>query len=182
MATAVCGPTAAWWTTACTTAGSWSLGSTAQSFGSNPLGTTVTGAPVRSRSGEAAASLTAFRAIRRAMSGVLHGVRNAGNRKAAGRQCTVTVTGKPSFSATRTRPPRTATRHRHARARRRNSLAATPSRSAGRASGCWRSRLGSDAVAVHRNRERPGAIRRGSGVAVITSGSRPVSAAAWSGR
>ena len=88
--------------TACTTAGSCSAGATVQSCGSNPLGTTVTVALVRARSGAAAASLTAFRAIRRATSGVLHGVSQAGSRNAAGRQCTVTVTGKPIFRATRT--------------------------------------------------------------------------------
>ncbi len=88
--------------TACTTPGSWSAGSTAQSDGSSPLGTTVTGSPVWVRSGAAAASLTAFRAIRLATSGVLQGISQDGSRNAAGRQCTVTVTGRPSFRPVRT--------------------------------------------------------------------------------
>jgi hypothetical protein len=36
------------------------------------------------------------------VAGVAHGVSQAGRRNAAGRQCTVTVTGNPSFRPTRT--------------------------------------------------------------------------------
>ena len=129
-----------------------------------------------SRSGAAAASLTAFSAIRRAISGVVQGVSNDGSRKAAGRQCTVTVTGRPNFRAD-PHPGRGERRpdagvHVH---QRRNCRAAAPSRSAGTGIGLLAisAGIGMPKRCTGTGNFRP-AIRRGSGVAVITSGSRPI--------
>ena len=161
--------------TACTICGSCSAGSVAQSAGSRPLGTTVTGTPVCSRSGSAAASLTAFKARCRAMSGLVHGVRMAGSRNVGFRQCTVTATGRPSLSPTRTpaaangdpTPAWTCTRSK------------LPRRSAfsigwdGNGLFAISAGIGIPKRCTGTGNTRP-AIRRGNGVAVITSGCSPI--------
>ena len=148
---------------------------TAQSCGSSPLGTTVTGPPVRSRSGAAAASLTAVSAIRRAMSGVAPGRQD-------GRQPELPPAGSarspppasPGPAPPAPRPRRTASPT--------PACTCTTSKSPRRSAfSIGREGIGLLAISAGigmpkrctgTGNVRP-AIRRGSGVAVITSGSRP---------
>ena len=112
-----------------------------------------------------------------AISGVLQGSAYGGNRKAAGRQCTVTVDREaqlqtdPHAGGGERRPD--AGVHVH------HVEIAAPQRLLDGPGGhrvVGDLRRDRDPEAVHRNRERLETfIRRGSGVAVITSGCRPIS-------
>ena len=151
--------------------------STAQSVRIQPVGHHRHRGPGRARSGAAAASLTALSAIRRG--DVRCRPRGQDRRQPERRRQAVHGDGRPAAPTSARpapRPRRTATRRRRAHAPRRNGHGAAPSRWAGTATDCWRSRPGSgsrsDAPVPRTCRS---AIRRGNGVAVITSGSRPIS-------